>query len=381
MAEHTTQGAGRSIAGGDAGTARSAWHSRDILRAALLVAAVYLALRLLWFASSLFFVVFLGILFGIALAAGVDALKRLGVPRGIGAVLIVVFALLVLVGMGRLMAPTLTTQFEELRTTLPAAIDRLEEWIDARRGGVVEAVLPEEDAQASGEDPDSRLRDRVVGELGNLTRYLFPFLSSTLAVLGGIVAILFIAIYFAVSPDLYRRGFLHLVPHRSRPKAEEVLGSMGAMLRRWLVTQSIAMLAVGAVTTGTLLLLDVPAAVALGVLAGLLEFIPILGPILASIPAIAMAFLSSPQKALLVAGAFVIIQQLEGEVLTPLLMKHGVDLPPVLTLVVQSTMAAVFGFIGLIVAVPLLTVTMVPIRLLYVEDRIGDPMEVPGRDG
>jgi predicted PurR-regulated permease PerM len=171
-----------------------------------------------------------------------------------------------------------------------------------------------------------------------------------------------------------------MFPHRSRAKAEEVLGKMAIMLQRWLITQLVAMIAVGAITVVTLMVLQVPSALALGVLAGLLEFVPIIGPIIASIPAIAMALLDSPQKALLVTLAFVGIQQVESQVITPLLMKEGVDLPPVLTIVVQAIMATVFGFIGLVVAVPLLATAMVPIKMLYVEDIVGDEMTLPGDD-
>src|SRR3954469_22798557 len=103
---------------------------------------------------------------------------------------------------------------------------------------------------------------------------------------------------------------------------------MSTMLRKWLVTQLIAMLVIGAVSTIALLILGVKAPFALGIIAGLLEFIPTIGPILSAVPAIAMGFLDSPEKALWVAVAYIMIQQLENHVLIPLLMKGGVDLPP-----------------------------------------------------
>jgi predicted PurR-regulated permease PerM len=135
---------------------------------------------------------------------------------------------------------------------------------------------------------------------------------------------------------------------------------------------------IGALTTAALLLLDVRAAVALGIIAGILEFVPYFGPILSSVPAIAMGFLDGPEKALWVALAYLVIQQLEGNVVTPLLMKEGLELPPVLTIVGQSVMALAFGFVGLVIAMPLLGAVMVPIKLLYVQDVVGDEVEVPG---
>jgi predicted PurR-regulated permease PerM len=165
---------------------------------------------------------------------------------------------------------------------------------------------------------------------------------------------------------------MHLFPHGARARAGVVLTRVATVLRKWLVTQLIAMVVIGVVSTLTLLVLGVKAAVALGVIAGLLEFVPTVGPILAAVPAIAMGFLDSPEKALTVGLAYLVIQQLEGHVLIPMLMKEGMDLPPALTIVAQAVMALLFGFLGLMVAVPLLAVVIVPIKLLYVEGVVGD---------
>jgi predicted PurR-regulated permease PerM len=127
-----------------------------------------------------------------------------------------------------------------------------------------------------------------------------------------------------------------------------------------------------------LVLLDVKAAIALGILAGLLEFIPYVGPILSAVPAIAMALVDGPDKAVYVALAYIAIQQLEGVVLQPLLMKEGLELPPVITILGQALFALVFGFLGLLLAVPLLASVMIPIKMLYVRDVVGDDVSVPG---
>jgi predicted PurR-regulated permease PerM len=217
--------------------------------------------------------------------------------------------------------------------------------------------------------------------VGRLSSHFFAVFSSTLSALGALLVVTFVAIYIAIDPGTYRRGILHLVPHRARSKAREVLDATGVTLRRWLVAQFVGMVTVGAVTTGLLLLLDVRAAVALGIIAGILEFVPFFGPILSSLPAIAMGFLDGPEKALWVALAYLVIQQLEGNILIPLLMKEGLDLPPVLTIIGQSAMALAFGFVGLVIAMPLLGAVMVPIKLLYVQDVVGDEVELPGGDG
>jgi predicted PurR-regulated permease PerM len=152
------------------------------------------------------------------------------------------------------------------------------------------------------------------------------------------------------------------------------------VLRRWLVTQLIAMLVIGTVTTIAMALLRVKAAFALGVIAGLLEFIPTIGPVLSAVPAIAMGLVDSPEKALSVLLAYWGIQFLENHLLIPFLMRGGMDLPPALTLVAQALMTLVFGFLGLMVAVPLTAAALVPIKMLYVQDVVGDELAVRDED-
>ncbi|HEX6051013.1 MAG TPA: AI-2E family transporter, partial [Gemmatimonadaceae bacterium] len=207
-------------------------------------------------------------------------------------------------------------------------------------------------------------------------RYLFPFITSTFTIIGGLLLITVIAIYIGADPDTYHDGLMKLFPRPWRRRAGEVLTAVSLALRRWLVTQLIAMLVIGTVTTITLLALGVNAAVPLGVIAGLFEFIPTVGPILSAVPAVAMGFVDSPEKALAVIIAYVVIQQLENYLLIPYLMREGVDLPPALTIMAQALMALIFGFLGLLCAVPMLAAVMVTVKMLYVQDVVGEPVEV-----
>ncbi len=401
-----------------AGSVRQAravgWRSRDVVRTAALVLGMYLLVQLVWYANALFLTVFLGTLFAIAISAGVDHLQRWGVPRGIGAALIVVTFFALLSAFGAWMAPTLREQGAELRLKLPEAVDRVEEWVSSRQRGFFGIVFGGGTAAPAGvrdsgpaaavagrATPQSAkpqtapgappgqapvvaatattttdtvaapaplpLRARLQQQLGGASRYLFGFLSHTLAAVGGFLLTVFLSIYLAADPDLYRRGALALLPARRRDQASPVMDRVATVLRKWLVTQLIAMAVIGAVTTIALLVLRVKAAVALGLLAGLLEFIPTVGPILSAIPAIAMGFLDSPEKALLVAAVYTGVQFLENHILIPLLMKGGIDLPPALTVLTQALLAIVFGFLGLMVAVPLLAAIMVVVQALYVE--------------
>jgi predicted PurR-regulated permease PerM len=399
------------------------WQSRDVVRTAALAMGLYWLARLFWLANPLFLTAFLGVLFGLAVSSGVDRLVRYRIPRGVGAGLIVLTFIGALVGFGASVAPTLREQSGELQKKIPEAIDRLDHWIQKKQQGPLGMVIPDIPAKTDTSRPDSAvgqvgtitaptppgaqvpsspatgaassgtkppdtnaapaggsLRDRLGAQVGSISRYLFPFLHSTVAAIAGLLLIIFMAIYIAADPGLYHRGLMALFPKRHRTRVGEVLSAMAAALRKWLVTQLIAMAAIGTVTTIVLLVLKVKAAFALGVIAGLLEFVPTVGPIMSAVPAIAMAFLDTPEKALYVAIAYVGIQFIENHLLIPLLMKGGMDLPPALTILAQALMALLFGFIGLMCAVPLLAATMVAVKMLYLERVIGERPFAPGQD-
>ncbi len=365
---------------GPADRSGSVWPSRDILRAALLVAGVWLSLQFLWVARSAFVLTFLGVLFGVALSGGVTWLQRRGVPRAVGALLILLAFLGVLAGLAWIAAPRIIEQAQQLQQQLPEALDRIERWVRAQQGGMAQ-LLRGDGADPAGRDgKPADIRQTVAQQVAKVGANFFAIFSTTLGALGGLLVVTFVAVYIAVDPRTYRRGIMHLVPHGARPKAAEVLDAMGVSLRRWLVAQLIAMVVIGALTTVALLLIGVRAAVALGIIAGILEFVPYFGPILSAVPAVAMAFLDGPDKALWVVVAYTLIQQTENNALIPFLMKEGLDLPPVVTIVGQVALALVFGFVGLVIAVPLLGAAMVPIKLLYVQDVVGDEVSLPGGD-
>ena len=373
------------------------WRSRDVVRSTFLVVGVLLGVKLFWVAHVLFFVVFLGMLFGIAVSGGADYLERFRIRRGAGAAVIVFSFVALLFGVGAWVAPTLRAQGAELRQKLPEAVDRVQEWIKKRQSGALGLLITEQErpgadttdaatkttraastgqviaprpapaADTAGGARPPALHDEMRQRMSGMSKYLFPFITSTIETIGGILLIIFLSIYFAAEPDLYRRGLLSLLPARKRARGVIMMDRIAVVLRKWLTTQLVAMVVMFAVSTTVLLLLHVKAAFALGVLVGFFEFIPTIGPILSAAPGVAMGFLDSPEKAGYVALAYWGMQFLENHLLVPLLMKNGLRLPPALTVVTQAVMAIVFGFIGLMVAVPLLATVLVIFEMLYLE--------------
>ena len=173
-------------------------------------------------------------------------------------------------------------------------------------------------------------------------------------------------VYFAAQPGVYRRGLLLLAPVKSRPKLGDALDESGKALRYWLGGQLVAMVVTGVLVGLTMWLLGVPAPLGLGLVAGLLDFVPLVGPMIAAIPALLLAFTVSPQTTLFVLIAYTIIQQIEGNIIQPLVQQRAVHLPPAMLLFSLFAASTLFGLAGLILAAPLTVVAFVLVNRLYV---------------
>jgi predicted PurR-regulated permease PerM len=330
---------------------------------ALRVSAVFLgtivALLFLWTTRSIFLTAFVALLFAVSIMPIVDRMQRFRIPRGIGAAIVVAAVLGVLAAVGALLSPVLQEQGGELRQRIPAAIQLISNQLAKHHISLGNV--------AAGQGGFEK-------QIGNVIPYLFPVFSTTVTALAAIILILFLTIFFAADPLMYERGLLHLVPRRHRQRGTQVMKTIAHSLRSWVVARSVAMVTIGIVVTGTMALLHVRAFVALGVIAGLLEFVPVFGPILGAIPAIVLALADSPEKALWVAIAFLIIQQLEGNVLIPMLLQKAVEVPPALSLIGIACMTIVLGVAGALIAEPLVAAGLVVVKMLYVEPVIGDKM-------
>lgn len=347
----------------------------DLVRAALVVVATLVGLQLLWAARFLVLTAFLGVLIGLAASAAVDwILARTRIRRPVAAALVVFGSVALLLLLALWIGPTLASQSTELKDKLPQAVTKLEVWMAATQPDLLDIIAPPDTMVASGADSvaassgGGRLVHALTSYAPTISGFAFGVLQSTLLVFAAIVLVIFLALYIATDPGVYRRGMLLLVPEHRRDRVGELLTALGAALKTWFATQLIAMLVIGVVTTVVLSLIGVRAAVPLGVLAGIFEFIPNVGPTLSAIPAILMGLADSPRMALIVVGVYWVIQFLENNLLIPYLMREQLDLPPALTLVTQVVMTSVFGFLGLFVAIPLLATIVVLVRMLWIDE-------------
>jgi predicted PurR-regulated permease PerM len=196
--------------------------------------------------------------------------------------------------------------------------------------------------------------------------------------LADLLLILVGGVYLAAQPKLYRTGLLKLVPPRSRQLAAEALDDSERALRLWLIGQLVAMVIIGTVTGVGLWLLGVPSALTLGIIAGLLEFVAIIGPIIAAIPALLIALTQGVDMALWTLALYVMVQQLESNLLQPIIQQKAVDLPPALLLFSIVVGGLLFGLIGVLLAAPMTVLAYVMIKRLYVLEALNTPTSLPG---
>ena len=241
-------------------------------------------------------------------------------------------------------------------------------------------TLSEQLAEMGFSAPDEENGDSENGSLQSLLpdpQQLFGHAQTTFSAITGLlmntVIILFLGLFFAASPEDYRDGFVKLLPVRHRARVSEVLDETGHTLRWWLVGQLVTMAIVAVSIAIMLMAIGIPNAIFLGLLAGALNFIPFLGPILAAIPVVLAAATEGAGTVALVMGLFIVIESIEGYLLSPLIQKRAVYLPPAWSLAALVGFGILFGGIGVALATPILAVARVLMLRLYVEDVLERP--------
>ena len=359
-------------------TRGSGWSNAAVLRTLGLTALFIGAVVALWRASAIVRLIFLGNLFGRAVARGARRLERRHLPRAVAAPVIVLLFAGLVGGILSYAVPRLARDTAQIQKQLPGVVVAVRAFVQMRApiegravGAAPRQTVPDSGDARAGAAPDTGLRGQLRQELREEPGLLMGLLSESVEIAAGVLLMLVLAIYIGAEDDVYRRGVLSLFPAASRSRALQVLEATDVAMSRWLTTQGKAMLALGASNLIVLSVLGVHDALALALIAGLLEFIPTFGALISGALSFTVAYVDSPAKAVWVLVAVIIIYQLEGNVLIPFLMRGALELPPALTIVTQAAMSVLFGFPGMLVAVPFLATVVVPIRLLYIQDHLG----------
>ena len=312
---------------------------------------------LIYKTASFFLLVFSGILLAVLLCGITDWLvKKLHFKRGITLFLVALLVFGSIIGVFWLIAPTIAAQFNEMRETLPKALNQIESWLSQYNWG--EKLVQKVPEDLSKVMPQQKaLLSRVGGAF-----------STTLSFLADFLIVIITALFFASNPGLYTEGLIKLFPVRNRTRLQEVLDKCYHTLKMWLIGMLSAMAIIGVSTAIGYSLIGLPMAFALALIAFFLAFIPNIGPWIAGLPAVLIGLLEGPQMALYVILVYGGIQMVETYIITPIIFQKTVDLAPALLLFFQVLLGMLLGALGLLMSAPLLAVLVVIVHELYVKD-------------
>ena len=338
---------------------------RPFIRRVLIVIALVAVAFLLWQLRTVVVMLFGAVVVATVFRALADLIKKwTRIPDGAAVALSILLILGSLAAIIYVFGGQISDQVATLTKSLPDAWRSLQARI----------------ADMGFGDPLAALAGSTRPEAGGGPAGLGRFVMSVGGGIADTLVVVFGGIFLAAQPNFYRIGAIKLVPQAKRALVGEAMIDSERALRLWLRGQLMAMVVVGTLTGVGLWLIGVPSAVALGLLAGLLEFIPFAGPVIAAIPGVLLALVVSPELALWTVALYVLVQQIEGNLLQPLVQQYAVDLPPVVLLFSLLAFATLFGVVGIIFAAPLTVVSYVLVKRLYVQEALGTKTPIPGED-
>jgi predicted PurR-regulated permease PerM len=329
---------------------------RRVFIAVAIIMGSLIAAAIIWYAQEFLYLLFAGILVAVFFRrTSMWISGKSGLPVNLCLVLIVLALLGGLFAGVFFLGPNIAAQFSKLFSALPAAIKKFHGMIANSPLGKVFST----EMTGAG-----KLGSSATSLAGQAAGFIFTTAGATTS----LFAILVFGLYMAVSPDLYLRGILQFVPRRNRLRAHKIIHRIGDVLQWWLIGQLLDMISVGLMVAIGLWLLGVPLAMTLGLLAGVLDFVPVVGAIVSAVPAILIALTVSPYKAMYVAILFFGIHLLEGYLLGPLIQQRTVEVPPLLILSAVVFMGLLSGVLGILFASPLVVVATALVRMLLIED-------------
>jgi predicted PurR-regulated permease PerM len=324
--------------------------------------AVVISFYVLWQIRQVLLLVFVAVVLATALNRLARWLQSKRVPRLLAVLLSVGILASAITGFFLLIVPPFAAEFQELTTTkFPQVLALVSDWQNQLRSRLPAQLLP------------------YIPDVDSLVQQLQPFLnrllggsvavfSGSLGVVLNLLLVLVLTIMLLVNPQAYRKAFLRLFPSFYRRRADGILSECEVSLGAWLGGAFISMSVIAILSWLGLTILGIRLAIASGVLAGLLNFIPNIGPTLSVVLPMGIALLDAPWKSVFVLALYIIIQQFESNLLTPYIMSQQVSLLPAVTLLSQLVFTTAFGSLGLLMSIPLTVVAQVWIKEALIKD-------------
>lgn len=327
---------------------KPSYFTRHVL---IVVGIVVLALAV-WKIAPVMVLFFAGATFAVALRAGAEPIaRRFHIGETWAVAIVSVLLVLAVVAGSYFFGQQITNQAQEMVSALEAAWEKVQEWI--KRTAIGEALMGQVESAGS----------QTGDAMGKVAKGTFTVFGAV----ADVALVIFLAVYLAADPSTYRNGFLLLLPPAARERVGGALDSSAEALRKWLLGQLVAMVVVGLITGIGLWAIGVPLAIPLAILSGILEFVPVVGPLVAAVPGVLIAFTQGPEVALYAALVYFGVQFIEGNFVMPLAQRWAVSVPPALSLIGIVAFGLLFGLMGVLFAMPLLVVAMTLVNKLYVE--------------
>jgi len=273
-------------------------------------------------------------------------------PSKLSIVISVFFNLLLLIGFFWFVGARLQQQVSQLSETLPATIENAKEQMS-------QTALGSKALQLLNSTGDSEKTMNVVKR----------FFSSGFGVLSDLYIVFLLGLFFTVSPSLYKKGIVSLLPAKAKDKGKELTNRLSIILKKWLEGQIIGFFFIAILTAIGLVILGMPLVLTLALIAGLLNFIPNFGPIIALIPAVLISLMQGPGTAVIIVCMYTFIQIIQTSVTQPLIEQKMISIPPALTVVGQVALGMLTGFWGVLLAVPVMAILMTVIDQLYIQNQ------------
>lgn len=326
----------------------------EFLKLALVVVAVAIIPKLVWYLFGVVLMTFGAIILAMLLRLGARPLVRwLSLPEPLALLLSGLLVLVIIGGSGYFFGTRIADELQDVVQRVNSA------------NGSIQASL-------KGSDIGNFLLNHISGPDFSLASVLSGFLRLSTSFLEGLIIMVISGVYLAAQPRLYRDGLIWLFPPRAHARAAEIIDGIGEALRLWLLGQLIEMILIGVLSTLAVWIIGVPSPLALGLIAGVGEFIPYLGPILAAIPAILVALTKNYETALWTLLAYLVIHQIEGQIVTPLIQRRMVAIPPAVMLLGIAALTYLFGMTAIVFAAPIAVVIFAAVNLIYVRDTLGE---------
>lgn len=333
----------------------------DVVRVGLVMISLVAVAILAWLIADVLLLTFAAIIVAVLLRGfGLWIVRMTRVPVGVGLTLAIILIALLATGFAYVLGNELVAQTTALVDEFPTLLNDL-----GTRIGI----------------PD--LGDRVVPRFEEwlaqpgLVENVLGLTTGLIGVVANLIIALSVGIYLAFRPELYADGLLRLIPPGPRARFAVAFEKAGRGLHQWLRAQLLSMLIVGVLTTVGLMAIGTPSALTLGVIAGVLEFIPYVGPFLSAVPAILVGLGEGGSMVIWVALVYLVVQQLEGNVITPLVQQRATELPPVVVILSLAALGATFGPMGILLAIPITVVGMVLVNQLYLHDTLHETSTAP----